>query len=107
MKSKRPAILTFLCILGFIICFLGIILVFSPDLQAKGKLFALYFSLNFAFLAVCLGGFWLMRKWAVLAYAGYFAVNQAVSLAFQIWTPQTLLPLVFLAIAAIYYRRMV
>jgi hypothetical protein len=106
MKSERPGILTFFCILGFIICFLGMILVISPEVQARGKLFAVYFSLNFAFLAVCLGGLWLMRQWAFWAYVGYFVVNQAVSFAFQVWSPQTLMPLILLAVAVVYYRRM-
>ena len=106
MKPQRPPIMTFLCILGFVLCFLGIVLVFSPGVQEKGRIFAIYFSFSFAFLAVCLGGFWMMRKWAFWAYAVFFAVNQAVSLVFQIWNPQSLMPLIFLAIAAIYYRRM-
>jgi uncharacterized membrane protein len=106
MKPKRPGILTFLYILGFLVCFLGIVLVFSPAIQAKGKLYALYTSLNFCVSAVCFGGFWLMRRWALWAFAGLIAVNQAVSLAYGIWTPQTLLPLIILATAALYYRRM-
>jgi uncharacterized membrane protein len=106
MKANRPGILTFFCILGFLVCFLGIVLVFSPAIQSKGRLYGLYTSLNFSFSAVCYGGFWLMRRWAVWAYAGLIAVNQAVNLAYQIWTPQTLLPLIVLATAGLYYRRM-
>jgi hypothetical protein len=106
MKSKRPGILTFFCILGFLVCFLGIVLVFSPGIQSKGKLYGLYTSLNFSISAICFGGLWLMRRWAVWAYAALIAVNQAVCLALQIWSPQALLPLILLATAVIYYRRM-
>ena len=106
MKHKRPGILTFLCLIGFLVCFLGIVLVFSPAIQAKGKLYALYTSLNFCISAVCFGGFWSMRKWAVWTFTGLIAANQVVNLAYRIWTPQALLPLVFLAIAALYFRRM-
>ena len=106
MKSHRPPIVTFLCILGFILCFLGIFLVMSPGIQDKGKLYAVYFSMSFTFLAICMGGFWMMRKWAFWAFALFFVINQTVSLIYQIWTSQTLMPLIFLAIAAIYYRRM-
>ena len=106
MKSKRPAILTFLCILGLFFCFLGIILVFSPEVQAKGRLFAVYFSLNFTLLPIFLGGFWMMRKWAFWAYAAFFPIDQAAGLLLHVWSPQSLMPLIFLAVAAIYYRRM-
>jgi hypothetical protein len=106
MKPKRPVAITILCLAGFFVCSLGMILVYSPTVLQAGKIYALYRSMGFTFLVVCFGGLWMMRRWAVWAFAGYFVVNQIVCLGFGIWDKNTLEPLLPLAITLAYYRKM-
>jgi len=106
MKSERPLPITLICIAGFFACSLGMILVYTPAVLKMGKVYALFRSLNFTSLVVCFGGFWMMRRWAFWAFAACFAVNQIVCLSFGTWDKNTLGPLVALAVAGVYYRRM-
>jgi len=106
MKSKRPLPLTILCVMGFISGFLGMFLVYSPSVIQAGKVYALFRSLSFALLIVCFGGLWNMRRWAVWALGAYFLANQLVCWSYGFWDKGTLGPLLVLAVAAVYYRRM-
>jgi hypothetical protein len=106
VKSKRPFALTFFCLLGFFACFLGMMLVYSPAIQKSGKIYALYRSFSLAFLVVCYAGLWRMKRWAVGALAAVILVNQAVCWDFGTWDKGTLGPLLVLAVALAYLRRM-
>lgn len=106
MKPERPLPITLLCIAGFLACSLGMILVYSPSILREGMVYALYRSLGFTFLVVCFAGLWMMRRWSVWTLAAYFILNQAVCLSYGIWEKGTLGPLLILALAIVYYRRM-
>jgi len=106
MKPERPLVLTLICILGFASCSLGMILVYTPAVLSMGKVYALFRSLSFTSLVVCYGGLWMMRRWAVWALAACFVVNQLGCLYFGTWDKNTLLLILFLAVAAAYYKRM-
>jgi len=106
MKPPRPAVLTVLCVMGFIAGFLGMFLVYSPSVIQAGKVYALFRSLSFAFLVVCFGGIWNMRRWAVWGLGVYFLANQAVCWSYGLWDKGTLGPLLIVAVVAAYYRRM-
>jgi hypothetical protein len=82
------------------------VLVYSPAIQKSGKLYGLYRSLSLAVLVVCYAGLWRMKRWAVAALAAVILVNQAVCWAYGTWGKETLGPLLILAIALAYFRRM-
>lgn len=106
MKSERPLLLTLICLLGFAACSFGMILVYTPAVLNIGKAYALFRSLSFTSLVVCYGGLWMMRRWGAWALAVCFVLNQLGCLYFGTWDKNTLLPLLFLMVAAAYYRRM-
>ena len=107
MKSQeRPFPITLICLLGFAACSLGMILVYSPTVIQAGKVYAIYRSLGFSCLAFCFAGLWMMRRWGVWAFGAYFILNQIVCWAFDKWDWNTMGPLLPLAVALAYYRRM-
>lgn len=106
MKSERPILLTFICIAGFVSCSLSTIFIYAPEVLNVGKVYAFFRSIYFASLAVCFGGFWMMRRWAVWAFAACFVTNQLVCLTFRTWDTHTLLPMLLFAVAVFYHKRM-
>ena len=106
MKAPRPVLLTLLCVIGFISGFSGMFRVYSPEIIQVGKAYALFRYLGFALLIVCCGGLWNMHRWAVWSLAAYFILNQAVCWHYGLWDMGALGPLLILAPAAAYYRRM-
>ena len=107
MRPVRPALLTILCVLGFLGAFLKYFLVLSPPVQEIGRAYALYLSLSTVFEILCLASLWSMRKWAVWGYLAYFLVHQGVHLWIGEWRWFAFLLQTALALTALaYYRRM-
>jgi hypothetical protein len=82
------------------------VLVYAPEVQRAGKLYALFRSLSLTTLVICFGGLWRMKRWAVWVYAACFVLNQIVCLYAGTWDKATLGPLLPLLVAAAYYPRM-
>ena len=84
-KPKRPSSITLISVL---VTYGGIFLVysvFSSGLQGPGLVNKLLFILGGVFFVVCGIGFWLMRKWAVYAYAVFAVIAQVIFLLIGDW----------------------
>jgi len=68
---KRPGIITFICIMGFIGAAATIPEIFSDTMKVIGSLFPWYpLYLVFVILAqlVCMAGLWVMKKWSLIIF---------------------------------------
>jgi len=107
MNPSRPPLLTILCIAGFIGCFFNIFMVLAPPVQRMGPGYAVYISLATVYVAACLGGLWMMRKSAVLAYSGFALLHQGIHLFLGIWNGFVfILPAAITLAGWLYYRKM-
>jgi hypothetical protein len=107
MKSKRPPILTFLCFLALVGCFLKTYYIFSAEIRDVRSWYPLYVSLGTVFLIICLYNLCMMRKWSFWAFSVFLILHQIVQWEVNRWDISALA--LFLAIAvtgAFYYRRM-
>jgi hypothetical protein len=107
LSTPRPFVLGILCGLGFAGCFLKMILVISPVVQAHGRLYAVYLSLSSVVMIVCLSGLWLMKRWAFWAFLTYVVIDQIVYWQMGYWDPKApILQLLILLAGIFYYRKM-
>lgn len=105
--SKRPIGITIICILGVIGAVATVFLIFSGTAQAVGTWYTVFLGVSALIGLACFYGFWKMKKKAVYAYIVFFACNQVILLATNIWKPQALLiPGVFIIILLYYSRQM-
>lgn len=105
--SPRPPLLTLLCVLGLIGCFLNMMMVLSPVVRDLAIWFPAFLSLSTLLSAVFLGGLWYLKRWALWGYTGVFVSNQLVYLALQRWNASALiLPLAVTLTAWAYSRIM-
>jgi hypothetical protein len=82
-------------------------LIFSEAATSIGAWYPPFLALSAAVGAACTVGFWRMRRWAVLLYAGLLCLSQIVLLAMGSWNIVALLiPLVVVIIGFIYLPRM-
>lgn len=99
-KAKRPIAITIMCVLGFVGAALSVPLIFSSAAQSIGAWYPPYLAFSSVVGLACMVGLWLMRKWAVFAYAGLFAINQVVLMAMGVWNVFALvIPLIVVVIA--------
>ena len=83
--NTRPMVLSILCGLGFVGCFLKMILIISPVVQSHGQLYAVYLCLSSVLLIGCLAGIWLMKRWAFWAFLAYAVMDQWVYWQMGYW----------------------
>ena len=109
-NTKRPGILTIICILGFIWVLVTFPSVFSPDIKKIGIFMPAIYGLIVAATFISFIGVWHMKRWGAELYVLSFSAKmlfflfthtfQATSIAgilFSIWFVVTFL---------VYYRRM-
>ncbi len=107
MKFESPSVLTVLCSLALLGCFLKMYYVFSGEIRLVSSWYPLYISLSTVFIVVCLYNLLLMRKWSFWAFAVFLIAHQIIQWRVNRWDISALA--LFLAIvvtAAFYYRRM-
>jgi hypothetical protein len=85
-KAKRPASITFICILGFIGALISAPLVFSPAVQQIGSWYPPYLGFSALVGLTCMVGLWMMKKWAAYTYTGFVILNQFLLLATGLWS---------------------
>lgn len=74
---KRPALLTVVCILGFIWIVFSFIGVFNPALKKMGDWYPAFFGLIVAGTFMSYIGVWHMKRWGVQLFAICFSVKTA------------------------------
>jgi hypothetical protein len=98
MEKKRPIAITVICILGFIGAALAIPMIFSSASRSIGAWYPPYLALNTTIGLVCMIGLWKMKKWSIILYTAFAAVNQVVLLAMGVWNVLAL-PILVIVIA--------
>lgn len=74
-------------------------MVFSDIARNIGTWYPPYLAFSSLVGFVCMVGLWKMRRWAVLTYTGFVALNQIVMLVMGIWSVSALvIPGIFIGI---------
>ncbi len=84
-NPEKPLIITAICVIGIINAIQMINLVFSPMSKQVGAIYPLYFSLSVVLSLICIGGLWLLKRWAALVYGALLICNQIVLLVMGYW----------------------
>jgi hypothetical protein len=84
-NPEKPLVITAICIIGVINAIQMVNLVLSPISKQVGAVFPLYFSLSILLSLVCIGGLWLLKRWAVFVYGAVLIGNQIVLLLMGYW----------------------
>ncbi len=108
VESRRPLILTFVCILGII----GVIanlwrVCFGPP-SLLGPWFLPFLTVSSVIMAMAMFGVWMMRRWAVYIYIGLCVVGQLLFLVMYdviVWKA-VLMQCVVIALLLVYFRKM-
>lgn len=84
-NPEKPLVITAICIIGIINAIQMINLVLSPMSKQVGAIYPLYFTLSVALSLLCIGGLWLLKRWAALAYGAVLICNQIILLVMGYW----------------------
>lgn len=107
MKNKRPGIITAICVIGFIGAVVAVALVFSDMARQIGAWYPPYLAFSAIVGLVCMIGLWMMKKWSIVTYTIFFAINQVVLLAAGVWNIFALIiPGIVIAIGFSKYKLM-
>ena len=85
-NPEKPLAITAICIIGIINAIQMINLVLSPMSKQAGAVYPLYFTLSVALSLICIGGLWLLKRWAVFVYGTVLIFNQIVLLVMGYWS---------------------
>jgi hypothetical protein len=104
---QRPHVITIICAL-YIFHVLGIILApFNDKAWGIGFWYPPYLCFSGVITLICIYGFWEMKKWSIMLYLTFVAVNQLVIQTMGLWTPASLIiPSVVVLVVLSQYRKM-
>ena len=107
LPAVRPVAITVICVLSIIGALFAIPLVFTDVARQIGAWYPPYLAFSAVIGAICMIGFWKMRRWAVFTYTAFCAINQIVLLLTGHWNVLAiLLPGIVIAIGFVYLSRM-
>lgn len=84
-STRRPLILTILCILGFVAAAANVPTIFTDDARRVGHWFPPFLALSVVVTVICMIGLWKMHRWAVLVYTGFAVLGFALALTVGSW----------------------
>jgi len=103
----RPTAITVICILGFIGAAFTVPLLFLPTTWKIAPWYAPYLAVAAGLGLVCMLGLWKLRRWALVLYTAFAAVNQIVLIATGLWNPMALgVPAAVVVIGFYYWKRL-
>lgn len=111
MTYNRPGIITAFCIIGFIgyvIVLIAIAIYYSYYAESFGEWVPPYLALSAIISLVCIIGLWMMKKWSIITYSVWLAINQiVVVLAWGVWNISALIiNIIVVAIIFLKYEEM-
>lgn len=107
-RAARPAAITVVCVINLLGVLFLLPFLFTVTIPKTGSWHPWYLAAGGLVSLVATAGLWRMKRWAFFTWLAYAAVDQAVLLSNRIWEPASLvIPLVFIAIIAVYYKRLV
>ncbi|MBI5478829.1 MAG: hypothetical protein HY906_08240 [Deltaproteobacteria bacterium] len=106
-RPERPTAITVICILGFIGAAFTVPLLFLPTTWKIAPWYAPYLGAAALIGLTCMLGLWKLRRWAVVAYTTFAAINQIVLIASGLWNPLALgVPAAVVVIGFYYWKRL-
>lgn len=90
-KTKRPSSITLISVFGIIGGLLGFYYIFAGGTTGLYNWKTLFLGLIGVVFFICGIGFWLMKKWAVYAYAVFGIIDQILLLLLGRWNIMSLL----------------
>ena len=90
-ETKRPVIITVICVIGVLGALVTIPLIFSPLAREIGPWSPPFLGLATAIGLICMIGLWQMKAWAAYTYTAFFVFNQVVLTVMGVWTVSSLL----------------
>lgn len=106
-NPEKPLVITAICIIGIINAIQMINLVLSPMSKQAGAIYPLYFTVSVALSLACIGGLWLLKRWAALVYGAVLICNQVVLLLMGYWSlSAAIIPAAIIVLMLRYLDRM-
>jgi hypothetical protein len=106
-QTKRPLLLTVLCILSALGALVVIPAVFSPSIRRVAIWYPEYLAFSTVIGLICTFGIWKMKKWAVILYTVMFFVAQVILISIGAWKIYgALIPMTYAGACYAYYSRM-
>lgn len=97
---RRTAVVTVLCVVGFVGAALSVPGIFSGYARAVGDWYPVFLGWAVMSSLACIAGMWQMYRLGVYFYAFFALANQLVMLYMGVWRfPDLLVPAVFAGIA--------
>ncbi|MEM2956565.1 MAG: hypothetical protein QW041_03280 [Candidatus Pacearchaeota archaeon] len=107
MAVKRPGIITAICIIGFIGALITVPMIFSEIAKSIGVWYPPYLAFSAVVGLACMIGLWMMKKWSVIVYTIFVAINQVVLIAMGMWNVFALIiPAIVIGIGFWKYKEM-
>lgn len=94
-EKFRPAVITAVCVWGFLGVAGGVTQQFAPFVKSAGAWFQIYFALNTLLTLIASIGLWKMKRWGALLYISLTIIYQVA-----IWRTGVI-PTRILALAAV------
>lgn len=103
----RPKVISFFCIVGYLMVVLSVPAVFSPAIKRLGDwypaLFGLFVALNF----IAYIGIWHLKKWGVLLLTCTFFIEQSATILLDKFGPiSCVLSAAAIIVFSFFYTRM-
>lgn len=112
-NTKRPVIITILCVIGWIMVILNFMVAFSPSVKKIGEFYPALYSLVMCLAFIAFVGIWYMKRWGVeLFIASFFAKDILSVLMGDFAKPggmfmgSLVISVLIILILLFYYRRM-
>ena len=90
-NTQRPNIITIMCALYLFGLFFTIFAPLSEAAWSIGLWYPPYLAFSAVISLICVYGFWTMKKWSIILYLIFIAVNQIVMHTMRLWTPATII----------------
>jgi hypothetical protein len=84
-NPEKPLVISAICIIGIINAIQMLNLILSPMAKQAGAIYPLYFSMSVVISLICIGGLWILKRWAALLYTVVLICNQVVLLVMGYW----------------------
>jgi len=95
--TKRPVLITIICVIGFIAAILTFIMAFSGTTKLIGSWYPVYLIATRVITIIGIIGLWKMKKWAAYTYIAVLTLNQFILIALGTWNA---IGLIFPAVVA-------
>ncbi len=107
MKSKLPIVILIFCIALIVYSFIGVVFLVKSIKVGQSDLIFKYISLGILLIGfVIVGGILKLKKWGIYSYFGLVLIMQMTSIVFNKWTISLIyVPIIFLVITLIYYKK--